>query len=68
MRVKFYTFTKLELDELEEQLNLSDSEEIVFNGMAKHKSIIEIADDCGVSPATVSRLKTNITNKYMKLV
>lgn len=51
--------TKPELEELKEQLNLTDDEEMVFCQLAKGRSNVTTADNCKVSISFVdSRIKS----------
>lgn len=59
--------TKPELEELKEQLNLTDDELEVFCGLSKGRSKIKIADDCLVSVSTVSNRIRAIQNKVERL-
>ena len=53
------SLTKLELEELKEQLNLSDNELVVFDNLSKDRSKVTIADKCLVSVSTIdNRIKT----------
>ena len=69
MRLGMYltSLTKPELEELQELLNLTDEEEMVFIVLSKGRSKTRIADDCMVSTSTVdNRIKT-IGNKINRL-
>lgn len=56
------SLTKSELDELEIQLNLTDDELLVFRQLSKGRSIVAIADNCGIATSTVSnRIKAILT-------
>ena len=61
------SLTKPELDELKEQLNLSDDELLVFDNLSKNRSQVTIADKCLVSVSTIdNRIKT-INSKLNRL-
>lgn len=59
--------TKSELEELKEELNLTDDEEMVFSELAKGRSIITISDKCMVCCSTVSNRIKDIQNKVNKI-
>ena len=51
--------TKPELEELKEQLNLTDDEEMIFCQLSKGRSNVVVADNCRVSSSFVdSRIKS----------
>lgn len=53
------SLTKPELEELKDQLNLTDDEEMIFCQLSKGRSNITIADNCRVSISFVdSRIKS----------
>lgn len=53
------SLTKPELEELKEQLNLTDDEEMVFCQLSKGRSNVTVADNCRVSSSFVdSRIKS----------
>ena len=61
------SLTKPELEELKEQLNLSDNELVVFDNLSKDRSKVTIADNCLVSVSTIdNRIKT-INSKLNRL-
>jgi len=61
------SLTKPELEELKEELNLTDDEEMVFTHLSKGRSKIMTADRCGVSLPTIdNRIKT-INSKLNRL-
>ena len=62
------SLTKPELEELKEQLNLTDDELEVFYGLSKGRSKIRIAEDCLVSVGTVSNRIRDIQNKAERLL
>ena len=62
------SLTKPELEELKDLLNLTDDEEMVFNGLAKGRTKTRIADDCLVSVPTVSIKIREIQNKVNRLI
>lgn len=69
MRLGHYLskMTKPELDDLKNQLNLTDDEEIVFDELAKGRSITKAAENCAISPSTVSNRSRKIKGKMNKL-
>lgn len=62
------SLTKPELEELKEQLNLTDDEIDIFNGLSKGRSKVRIAEDCLVSVGTVSNRIRDIQNKAERLL
>lgn len=56
--------TKPELEELKDFLNLKDDEIVVFDMLSKGKSLVQIADRCGMSESSVSNRIKTIKNKY----
>ncbi len=62
------SLTKPELEELKEQLNLSDDELKVFDNLSKDRSKAVIADNCLVCTSTIdNRIKAiNIKIKRLK--
>lgn len=69
MRLGSYlsSLTKNELLELKENLNLTESEEQVFNGLSKGRSVIQVASDCCVCTSTVDIRIKNIKRKVLKV-
>ena len=61
------SLTKPELEELKENLNLTDDELGVFCGLAKGRSKLRIAEDCLVSVSTVSNRIKTIQTKFNRL-
>lgn len=61
------SLTKPELEEVKEQLNLTDDEEMVFLGLAKGRSKIRIAEDCLVSERTIDNRIKSIRGKIARL-
>lgn len=59
--------TKSELEVLREQLNLSDDELLIFNELSKGRSIIYVADKCGIGESTVSYKIKAIVRKLNRL-
>ena len=59
--------TRPELDDLKYQLNLTDDEEKVFEDLAKGRSITKAAENCVISPSTVSNRSRKIKEKLNKL-
>ena len=62
------SLTKPELEELKEQLNLTDDEIDIFIGLSKGRSKVRIAEDCLVSVGTVSNRIRDIQNKAERLL
>lgn len=60
--------TKPELDDLKNKLNLTDDEEIVFDELAKGRSITKVAENCAISPSTVSNRVLKIKEKLNKVL
>lgn len=53
------SLTKPELEELKDQLNLTDDEEMVFVQLSRGRSNVTVADNCRVSSSFVdSRIKS----------
>ena len=61
------SLTKPELDELKEQLNLSDDELHVFDNLSKNRSKVTIADKCLVSVSTIDNRIKAINSKLNRL-
>ena len=61
------SLTKPELEELKEQLNLTDDEEMVFVQLSKGRSKIVVADNCRISERTVSYKIESIVKKLERL-
>ena len=61
------SLTKPELEELKEQLNLTDDEEMVFEQLSKGRSRTSAADNCRISERTVSRKSEDIVKKLERL-
>lgn len=61
--MQLYRLSKPELDKLRENANLTDDEEIIYNMLAKGKSIVQIADKLNLSTRTIDRRIRNIKNK-----
>lgn len=61
------SLTKPELEELKEQLNLTDDEEMVFVQLSKGRSKIIVADNCRISERTVSNKIKSIILKLERL-
>lgn len=61
------SLTKPELEELKENLNLTDDEIEIFNGLSKGRSKTRIADDCMCSTSTVDNRIKSISNKIKRL-
>lgn len=67
MRLSTYLsrLTKPELEELREQMNLSDDEVEVFEHLAKGRSNLFVAEKCGIS---ISTLDTRIKVMKCKII
>lgn len=61
------SMTKPELEEIRENLNLTDEEEVVFRYLSKGKSNITVADMCGVSLPTIDNRIKSIRSKLNRL-
>lgn len=61
------SLTKPELEELKDQLNLTDDEEMVFVQLSKGRSNICIADNCQISSRTVDNKIKAIKCKMVRL-
>ena len=61
------SLTKPELEELKEQLNLTDDEERVFLQLSKGRSKTVVADNCRVSLPTIDNRIRCINVKLQKL-
>ncbi len=61
------SLTKPELEELKEQLNLSDDELEVFEHLSKNRNKACIADRCLVSVSTVDNRIKSINAKLFRL-
>lgn len=61
------SLTKPELEELKEQLNLTDDEEVVFLQLSKGRSKTVVADNCRVSLPTIDNRIRCINIKLQKL-
>lgn len=61
------SLTKPELEELKDQLNLTDDEEMVFEQLSKGRSRITVADNCQISERTVSHKIECILKKLERL-
>lgn len=61
------SLTKPELEELKDQLNLTDDEEMVFVQLSKGRSNVTTADNCGVSSSFVDSRIKSISYKLNKL-
>ena len=61
------SLTKPELEELKEQLNLTDDEEMVFCQLSKGRSNIVVADNCQISSRTVDNKIKSINLKIARL-
>lgn len=61
------SMTKPELEEIRENLNLTDEEEAVFVQLSKGRNKTCIADNCMISTSTVDNRIKAITNKLNRL-
>lgn len=61
------SLTKPELEELKDQLNLTDDEELVFLQLSKGRSNITVADNCKLSERTVDNKIKSINLKIARL-
>lgn len=61
------SLTKPEVEELREQLNLTDEEERIYNLLKKNKSNIEISDKLLLSESTLKRRIKDIQRKVYRL-
>lgn len=62
------SLTKPELEELKEQLNLTESESEVYDMLSAGKSNTNIADKICVCERTVNRISQKIINKLHRLL
>ena len=61
------SLTKPELEELKEQLNLTDDEEMIFCQLSKGRSNVKTADNCGVSLSFVDSRIRSMNKKLDRL-
>ena len=61
------SMTKPELEELRENLNLTDDEEVVFVQLSKGRNKTCIADNCMISTSTVDNRIKAINSKIDRL-
>lgn len=61
------SLTKPELEELRELLNLTDDEMLVFRELAKGRSKVTVAYNCGISTGTVDNRIKAINSKIKRL-
>lgn len=61
------SMTKPELEQIKEQLNLTDDEEMVFVQLSKGRSKITAADNCRVSLSFIDSRIKSISIKVNKL-
>lgn len=61
------SLTKPELERIQEQLNLTDDEEMVFLQLSKGRSKVMIADSCKISERTVGNRIACISKKIKRL-
>lgn len=62
------SLTKPELEELKDNLNLTDDEMLVFEQLSKGRSNITVADNCRISARTVDNKIKSINLKLERLV
>lgn len=62
------SLTKPELEEVKEQLNLTDDEEMVFLQLSKGRSKIVVSDNCKISISSVDNKIKAINLKMDRLV
>lgn len=66
--VSFLTsLTKSELEELKDELNLTDDEVLVFDQISHGRSIVATADRCNIATSTVSNRIKSISKKVSKV-
>lgn len=61
------SLTKPELEQLKENLNLTDDENLVFLQLSKGRSKLVVADNCGISERTVGYKINSICKKIERL-
>lgn len=61
------SMTKPELEEIRENLNLTDEEEVVFMQLSKGRSKTSISDNCMISISTVDNRIKAINKKIDRL-
>lgn len=61
------SLTKPELEQIKEQLNLTDDEEMVFYQLAKGRSKIQTSDNCVISVSSVDNRIKSISKKLERL-
>lgn len=61
------SLTKSELEELKDELNMTDDEILVFDQISHGRSIVATADRCNIATSTVSNRIKNISKKVSKL-
>jgi DNA-binding NarL/FixJ family response regulator len=61
------SLTKPELEELKDQLNLTEEQEKVFDMLSKGRSNIYICEKCMLSSSTLDRKITDIRYKLNKI-
>ena len=59
--------TKPELDSIKDVLNLTESEEVVFNQLAKGKSNVAVATYCSMSTSAVDARIRDIRAKLRRI-
>lgn len=69
MRLNHYLsgMVKSELEEIKDKANFTDDEQIVFDCMAKGKSIVAVAERCNCSTSTVSNRVECIKRKLERI-
>ena len=61
------SLTKPELEEIKEQLNLTDDEEMIFCQLSKGRSNVVTADNCRVSLSFVDSRIRSMNDKLQRL-
>lgn len=61
------SLTTSELDELRQQLNLTDDELKVFNELSKGRCSVAVSERCGISTSTVSNRIKGIVTKCQRV-
>lgn len=61
------SLTKAELENLKEQLNLTDDEEMIFHHLSKGRSNVATADNCMVSLSFVDSRIRSIGSKLRRV-
>ena len=61
------SLTKPELEQIKEELNLTDDEEMVFTHLSKGRSKVAVADRCMISISTVDNRIRSINTKLSRI-